>query len=96
MKRALVTGFAAALLAGSGLVAGAGAAIAGPAATCQTWNDARTFGGKCSSGTYYAQATCTNGSKVRGATASNGSWSYAYCASVGSNYKANSGRIKQL
>ncbi len=94
MRRTLVA-VAAALLAGSGVVAGAGTATAGPAA-CQTWNDARTFGGKCSSGTYYAQATCTNGATVRGATASNGSWSYAYCASVGSNYKANSGRIVQL
>ncbi|MFC7330707.1 hypothetical protein [Marinactinospora rubrisoli] len=61
------------------------------AAACRPWYDSRTFGVSCSGGPYIAVAQCTNGRTVQGASASNGSWSYAYCATVGSNYRIGTG-----
>lgn len=93
MKRMLVSTFAVAALAVSGMAATTGAASAAPtdakAFSCKlVFADSNTAGVKCTGGgTFIAAAKCKNGKTAQGSAAAAGTTSYAYCTSYNSSLK---------
>ena len=82
LKRAAISGLAAAALAAGGLITTAGSASAAP--TCTSWQDSNTYGVQCqTSAAYYASVKCSNGKHATGVTTNSNRWSYAYCTSYG-------------
>lgn len=105
MRSALGVGLGGAVLALGAVVAPAQAVEATPQGALaipswctngQAWDvDGRTYGVRCDvSFSYWAKVKCTNGNRtqdVRGVQTNNNHWSYAYCTSLGSDWRRVAG-----